>query len=258
MDNFSFKELEQCYIKATYPIEIGNKTVEAGEVIAAFDKIRVAGLNELVNYVSANGGFDNRAHVYWETTKEMHLSFSQGTFSEKQWALLNNSKLFEIKPEGNLTITATELCESDEEGWFRLEHEPIDLFVYDKETGEKYTCGRQGKEIKIKSQYTDVIVNYTYNYSGGAKLIQIGNKLLKGFVSLEGRTRAKDDTTGQVVTGLIKIPKLKVMSGLTVRLGQQATPIEGTFNGVACPVGSRGNSYVSEFYFLNNDLDSDF
>ena len=30
MENFSFKELEQCYLKATYPIEIGNKTIEKG------------------------------------------------------------------------------------------------------------------------------------------------------------------------------------------------------------------------------------
>ena len=42
MKNFSFKELEQCYLKATYPIEIGKKTIEKGEVVAKFDKIQIA------------------------------------------------------------------------------------------------------------------------------------------------------------------------------------------------------------------------
>ena len=39
MENFSFKELEQCYLKATYPIEIGKRIIEEGEVILAFDNI---------------------------------------------------------------------------------------------------------------------------------------------------------------------------------------------------------------------------
>jgi hypothetical protein len=38
-------------------------------------------LNELKNYVVARGGYDNRGLVYWETTKELRLTFSQGVFS---------------------------------------------------------------------------------------------------------------------------------------------------------------------------------
>ena len=102
------------------------------------------------------------------------------------------------------------------------------------------------------------MVSYTYNYLEGAKVVKVGNRLFNGFVELEGRTRVKDDTTGQVVTGLIKIPKLKLMTGLSIRLGAQATPVVANFKGVGVPVGSRGNSYLSEFYFLNNDIDSDF
>ena len=259
MKNFSFKELEQCYLKATYPIEIGKKTIEKGEVVAKFDKIQIAGLDEVINWITANGGFDNRPHVFWETTKEIDLTFSQGVFSNDQFALMTNSKLFEIGENESVVISETEILESDEKGEIQLKEFPISFFVYSKETGEKLTVlDQQDKKITIDAPFKEVVVSYTYNYVSGAKVVKIGNKLFNGFLELEGRTRVKDDTTGQVVTGIIKIPKLKLMTGLSIRLGAQAIPIVASFKGVGVPVGSRGNSYVSEFYFLNNDIDSDF
>ena len=259
MNEFSFKELEQCYLKATYPIEIGNRTIETKEILAKFDKIQIAGLDEIKRWVSANGGFDNRPHVFWETTKEIDLSFSQGVFSKDQFALMTNSKLFEIEEDKPVLVTKMETLESDEENKIHLKENPVDLFIYEKETGKKILpLSQEEKIIEISEPYKEVIVSYTYNYIGGAKVVKVGNRLFNGFVELEGRTRVKDDTTGQVVTGLIKIPKLKLMTGLSIRLGAQATPVVANFKGIGVPVGSRGNSYVSEFYFLNNDIDSDF
>jgi hypothetical protein len=31
---------------------------------------------------SANGGWDNRTRIYWETTKEVKINFTQGVFSK--------------------------------------------------------------------------------------------------------------------------------------------------------------------------------
>jgi len=47
------------------------------------------------------------------------------------------------------------------------------------------------------------------------------------------------------------------MSGLSIRLGAQANPVVGNFSAVGVPEESRHNSYVVEFDFLNNDIDSD-
>jgi hypothetical protein len=76
-------------------------------------------------------------------------------------------------------------------------------------------------------------------------------------LELEGKTRVKDDTSGLVTTGIIKIPKLKLMSGLSMRLGAQANPVVGSFRAEGVPVDSRRNSYVMEMYFLDEDIDSD-
>ena len=70
--NFGAKELYQVVLKATYPIEVGNRKIETGEAICVFDKIQIAGLNNTISKSSANGGFDNRARVTWEDIKEMN------------------------------------------------------------------------------------------------------------------------------------------------------------------------------------------
>jgi hypothetical protein len=38
-NNIGFKELYEVSLKATYPIEIGDRRIEIGETVAAFDKI---------------------------------------------------------------------------------------------------------------------------------------------------------------------------------------------------------------------------
>ena len=76
MEQFSMKELYDVSLKSTYPMRVGNRTIEPGEKIAVFDKIQLANFNEIKKYQSANGGFDNRARVIWEAPKEIQLSFS--------------------------------------------------------------------------------------------------------------------------------------------------------------------------------------
>jgi hypothetical protein len=43
--------------------------------------------------VSANGGKNNQPLIYWDSTKELKISFTQGVFSKTQLALMSNAKL---------------------------------------------------------------------------------------------------------------------------------------------------------------------
>lgn len=255
---FTFKELEPCYLKATYPIEIGERIFEPGEILAKFEKIQVAGLDGLYQTVSAHGGFDDRGYVFWETLREINLTFSKGVFSKSQLALLSNSKLTEKKPQEKQLIMFDEEKESNEIGVFDLKYEPKTLFVYDKETFKKLEFEQNGKEIGIAEPYKEVVAQYTFEYQSPVQTIELGNNLFDGFLQLEGRTRIKDDETGKVITGIIQIPKIKLYSGLSLRLGTSASPVVANFNGVGLPVGSKEKSYVAKFSFLENDIDSDF
>ena len=257
-NQFSFKDFENVLIKATYNIESGVRTIKEGEVIARFDKIQIAGLNEIKEYVAAHGGYGDRNLVYWETTRQLDLTFSQGVFSKDQLSMMLNAKLLKVEESQPLELSEYEEVETDENGVATLKQTPVrDLFVYLKETGEPITFTQDENKIIIGDSYTELIVTYVYNYTNGAKICRIGSRFLNGFVSLEGRTRVKDDETGQVVTGIIKIPKLKLMSDLSIKLGTQASPVVGTFKGAGIPVESRRNSYVSEICFLEDDITSD-
>lgn len=257
-ENFSFKELYGVKLKATYPIEIGNRKVEPGEIIVEFDNIMLSNFREIQSVVSANGGFDNRGLVFWDKTKEVQLSFTQGVFNKTQFALVSGAGLVEKLP-GSITITNRENLESDEDSQIELKEIPSgNLFVYDAESGQRIGYSIvENNILEINAPYKDVIVDYEYMYQKKADDLIIGQKNLKGYIQLEGRTKIKEDSAGIVRTGIIKIPKLKVVSDLSMRLGREATPVAGSFNAVALPDGERGNTKVMELLFLDDDIDSD-
>lgn len=254
----SFKTLEEVHLKATYNMKIGDKEFEEGETIALFDKIQISNLTEFKDFVAATGGFDNRGHVFWERTQSLQLNFSQGVFSNTQFAILNNARVFNTQEGEPILVTTIEESESDQYGFF-MPSKPLagQMFVYDAETGQKYSWYAHQNKYIADLPNKDLVLIYQYDYTNGATVLRIGQKFLNGFVSLEGKTRVKDDTSGLVTTGIIRIPKLKLMSGLSIRLGAQANPVVGNFSAVGVPVESRYNSYVMEFDFLNNDIDSD-
>lgn len=258
MENgIGLKEIYSCVLKATYPIEVGGKTIETGEIIASFDKLQIANFHEVVQTVSAHGGFSDRGLVYWDTTREVKLSFTQGVFSPTQATLLTNGKLMTCAPS-TIVLTQREELESDEHGSFELKENPSGaIFVYNKHSGEKLRFSRQEKIITIDTPYVEVVVDYEWKYNNGGQVLNIGDKLYNGFVALEGRVKIKEDITGIIKTGIIKIPRLKIVSNLSMRLGKDAVPLVGGFSAVASPDGPRGASKAMEIFILEDDIDSD-
>ena len=209
-----FKELYEVTIKSTLPIEVGQTLLEKGETVALFDSIQIANFQEIKNIASANGGWDNRAHVYWESTKELKVNFTQGIFSKIQLALMSNAKLISSAEKQVLLIPARETLESDDAGKLLLKHIPqAPIFVYDDITGKKITNWSINDNILlINDAYKTVVVDYQYIYDNSSVTLAVGTPLIQGYLSLTGKMRVKDDITGKVKTGIIKIPKLKLMS----------------------------------------------
>jgi hypothetical protein len=93
MNEMGFKELYEVSLKSTSILEVNGTKVEPGETIAFFDKIQIANFQEIKSTSSSNGGWDNRAYIYWDTTKEIKINFTQGVFSKTQLALMSNASL---------------------------------------------------------------------------------------------------------------------------------------------------------------------
>lgn len=256
---FGLSELYQVVIRATYPIEVGGKTIESGEVLCAFDRIQIGNVNEIRNTVSAHGGWDDRGYVYWDSTREVQITFQQGIFSKTQLMLLTSAKLTGVGTSG-LKLHKREELESGENGIITLSHAAIaPIFVYSLTDGTKleYTIVDE-THLKIADAFMSVLVDYQYLYNNNYKIITVGQMLTSGFLTLEGKSRIKDDETGQTHTVLLYVPKLKLMSNLSMRLGQNAMPQIGTFSAIAIPTGDRRHeAEVMHVVFLDDDIDSD-
>lgn len=256
MEGLGFKELYEVSLKTTYPIEVGNRKIEIGETVARFDKIQLANFEEHKKFFKT-GNTSNA--VWWEDTREIRLSFTQGVFSKVQLAFLTNAKLLESDGIEPLKLSYQEVLESDEEGRIFTKHGiSRPCFVYDNLTGEKITeVSINYKTIFTGTAYQEFLVDYCYEYDNNYKILAIGSPLTNGYLSLEGKMRVKDDITGQVTTGIIRIPKLKLLSNLSMRLGQDAIPLVGHLDAIAVPTGERGQKKVMELIFLSDDIDSD-
>lgn len=257
---FSMKELYDVFLKTTYPIEIAGKQLEAGETLCVFDKVQISNFNEIKNRITAHGGFADRDHVFWEDTRGIDITLSQGIFNTLQFGLLCNAKMIYQKEGGVIKISKQEEVESNEQGIIIFSEEPVDeFFIYNEKTGEKITDYKviDGKNVLIDKPYTLVILNYKYIYSGGSQILTVGRRMIEGFLRLEGKTRVKDDISGKVRTGIFEVPKLKLMSDLSMRLGKNANPVVGNFSFRALPDDKGPNAKVMNLYFLNDDIDSD-
>ena len=170
---------------------------------------------------------------------------------------MTGAKLVENEGQSIIPIFCREKVETDGSGVAKLSHGSVGpIFIY-KTTGEKIIAEVTEHVIITTEPFTDLIVDYYYNYNNGYSIYTFGRALTNGYLTLEGKTRVKDDTTGQVITGILTIPKLKLMSNLSMRLGQDTIPVTGRLDAVAIPTGTRGQKKLMELVFLSDDIDSD-
>ena len=268
MDYFGVKELYGVTLKCTSNMEINGEWFEEGEPIISFDKIQIAYLNEQKRRTSARGGYHNQTFITWEDTTGMGIQLSEGVISKTGLALISNSGILKEDAQ-KIIIPYSEILESEKEDgkWTLTTRHPLGTKPYIRRNGKKitdFTCQPNTKKITINNVQDDAEIDppqytvyYDYIYNGGAEKMCVGQRLVNGFLSLTGRMRLKDDQSGKETTCLIEIPKVQLMSDLTMRLGSETSPYVYGFNLQAHPVGERGNQYVCKFTMLENDIDSD-
>lgn len=251
----NFKELYEVLLKTTCPMEVGDRKFEAGEVVVSLDKVLLGTFQEDKDFTIARGGADNLPRVWWEESKELAITLSQGVFSLPQLAILTGAKL--VSADEPIVLSKREKIETDENNQATLKYQPLSYFCYDANTGEKLDYTIEGQTMIGDAPYRELIVDYQYKYQGEAQNLTVGRPLTRGYLSLEGRLKVKDDRLGRITTGIVKIPKIRLMSELSLRLGKEGTPLLGTVRATAYPDGPRGERKLMELFFLDEDLDSD-
>lgn len=252
---FGLKELYDCVFKTTYDLKIGDREFIAGEPIAVFDTLSLANFEEHKVRNMARGGYANQPRIFWESTEQVRINFSQGVFSKLHLALLGNAY---VKDKELILVPIREKLETDENLQVQLKYNPQDLFIYDEYGNKISTYDIENNILTFQGiePYTSLEIFYNYLYQD-AYIITIGRRLLSGYLDMTAKTRLKDDITGKIVTGVLHAPKVQLMSDFSIRLGSDAPPATGYFELVAFPTGSKGSEIVMEFISLNDDIDSD-
>jgi hypothetical protein len=254
------REIYNCVIKATYDTEVNGKFIAAGEPIVVLDAIQMADFQEMKTRTEARGGYNNQGRVMWENTKEVQVNFTQGVFSRLHFALLGNS---EINTVDIIEAPKEEFrLEVNEDLQVELQQIPSgNLYIYDSETGLPIISFTQTDNVLT---FTDVepftFIDVFYDFivdRQESTIITVGRQLFGGYLTLTAKTRLKDDMTGKTVTGIFRIPRFKLVSDFSIRLGNDVPPSIGNFRVSAIPTGSKGSETVMDFIVLKDDIDSD-
>lgn len=134
------------------------------------------------------------------------------------------------------------------------------IFIYDLETGLPIRDYRiYGNKIFFFNSYRKVMVDYTFTYEDKIKVIEVGNRLLNGFLRLDGKMSVKDEKSGEVTTAILEMPKIKLSSSLSMRLGKNyevSTVSDFYFTGY--PEEGRFNDKIANITFLDKELTGDY
>ena len=299
MDRFSgMKELYDVSLRLNAPLEIGNKKYDINESILNFKTAEIAQIDEAKKNVQARGGYHNNPLVNWEIDKEMSFAISNGVLSPTSWSLLSNSKLKEpvIK-----SVQYNEELHAIEEGEYcyvdlkyypnscnqlmgiqpnpELEPMPMGrrpelmlkplppsktkwIFVYDIETGRRIRDFEiYRNRIYFKENIRRVEIDYTFNYEDKIRTIEVGNRLLNGFLRLTGKMSVKDEKSGEVTTAILEMPKIKLSSSLSMRLGknyEQSSVSDFFFVGYPDESRRREEQSLAYVTFLDRELTGDY
>lgn len=262
MSDFGIRELYDVNIRTTYPMEFCGKSYEENEIILRLDRIGIAAVSTSKTRITATGGDGNRALIIWESINPMRMQIQQGIISKIGLSLLSNN-LLKTKETVSAPITEKfEIIVGSKNQNFILKHkvnEEKSIFVYNENFEKKNYVIEDGNILKINNfseNDKEIIIDY-YTDKNESEILRIGKNLLGGFLKLEAKTRVKDDITGEEKTGIFVIPKMKIMSDLSMRLGDSVEPFVYSFMVEGYPVGPRGEQYVGDLVFLNEDLDVD-
>lgn len=259
---FGVKDLENVVIKAVTPFNFGNRSVDAGEPVLYFDKVQMSQIDQSASAVVARGGKGNQSHVIWEKTNDVMFQLTTGVLTDIGFGLLINARVLTAGINDTLLVPKTEILALDIDGKGTLSHppsgrKPIFCFIY------------KNKIIQEKVSYTDltsqtlsfganhagdnVLVEYYFEYGSQTTLYILDKNRFTNYFTLEGKMELKGDTDGLTHTMLVNIPKIKIISNLNLRLGENAPPIISGFSIISVPQKTPySDSSVIEFIELED------
>ena len=266
MDNTSthgIQDVRQAVIKATNPMVIYGQKYEPGDTILYFNSIQTVAFQEVLNVADSRGGFDNRSHVHWETTREINGVIEVGVVSQLTMGIMNKALL--KKSFIPKVIDQIEETSANSMGQVELRHEPLDstaIKVYQVIEGtvirKKLDYTISGTTLQLEITNTDILVDYQFQYMGLSQIVDIGHKDLDGYLKFVGKFYYTNEYDGVEKTAIIEIPRLRIDSNFQISVGRNTNPLISTLRFTALPINDRENNVTMRITYLDEDIDGDF
>lgn len=276
---FGVKELYEVVLKAKTPMTFGSRRLEEGEPVLYFENVNISMLTERRTPVMARGGWSNMPRVIWEDSSEVQFSLSEGVMSSISMAILLSSSMIEKQGNNSILVQKREgPFELDSEGGFYLQQMPytnkkVFIYEYERDVAQKKIYG----ELKEKGGFPyiynlhddkartitadpnkEYIIDYYYEYKDEALIYLIQKERFNGLFTLEGKFYSKDENEGLNYTNLIYMPKVRVVSDISLRLGERADPTTSVFNIIGLPeTTDESKNLIVKITRLNQDIDAD-
>ena len=284
---FGVKELYDVVLKAKVPMQFGSRRLEEGEPVLYFENINMSLLTERNSPIMARGGWSNMPRVIWEDRSEVTFSLTEGVMSSISMGILLSANMIEKQKNISMAIPIREgPFDLNEDGGFYLKHFPIlppekkaFIYEYERNVGQKKVYGEIDKDISEngKSHFDSFtgeyipyviikkadatkqyIVDYYYEYKDEALIYLIQKERFNGLFTLEGKFYSKDENDGLNYTNLIYMPKVRVVSDISLRLGERADPTTSVFNIIGLPeTTDESRNLIMKITRLNQDIDAD-
>lgn len=286
---FGVKELYEVVLRAKGPMKFGDRNVEDGEPVLYFENISMSLLTQQASPIMARGGWANLPRVIWEDRSEVTFTLSEGVMSSISMGILLSANVTNATKEKALDISKREgpftlipYMDGDKEvKVLYLMNEPIlypekktFIFEYARDVAQKKVYGKivgdkdelsrtrlaifEDKACEINADGNKkYIVDYYYKYNNDALLYTIEKERFNGLFTLEGKFYSKDENDGLNYTNLIYMPKVRVVSDISLRLGERADPTVSVFNIIGLPenTGNNRNGLIMEITRLSEDIE---
>ena len=285
---FGIKELKQVTLRAKTPMVFGSRKLEADEPVLYFENVSMSLLNQKASPVMARGGWANLPRVIWEDREAVNFTLSEGVMSSISMGILLSANMME-KENSELLVPRREgPFELDEEHRLYLQDWPTTsdkrktfIFEYKRDVAQKKVYGKrifgisdpfepskerpclevyEDKELQVLADINKrYVVDYFYEYQKEALIYTIQKERFNGLFTLEGKFYSKDENDGLNYTNLIYMPKVRVVSDISLRLGERADPTVSVFNIIGMPenMDNNKNGLILEITRLSEDIDSD-
>lgn len=288
IDQYSgVKELYEVVLRAKAPMVFGSRRIEEGESVLYFKNVSLATLTERSSPIMARGGWSNMPRVIWEDRSEVQFSLTEGVMSAVSMSILLNASVTQ-KLKNEIIVPKTEgpFYLNDDYRVF-LEHWPVEDYrkrktfiyefahdvaqkkVYGKRipgiisnlTGEEKPCLEiyEDKELTIPADLDKMyLIDYGYLYDDNALIYLIQKERFNGLFSLEGKFYSKDENEGLNYTNILYMPKVRVVSDISLRLGERADPTVSVFDIIGMPEKTaESNNLIMKITRLSNDIDAE-